>query len=769
MRVVVPFGKRQIQGFVVGLTKENPDNVKLKEIEGLQDLQPVLGPEFLQLAQWMSQQTFAFMISCLQVMLPNALRASYQKSVRRLTNNAFDTEIEQFFGKQQEVFLTNDLDDKLFSKLEVLIKQQQIEVVYHVKDKVKAKYQQVIYPTLSDKQYQELLQKIPKNAKRQQRLLNCLLQLAKKGENGLQKDLANIFELDNQDFKIALQKGWLTRQKIEHYRDPYQKEIQSSQPLCLNSEQAIALEKITHDIIAKKATTFLLQGVTGSGKTEVYLQSIAQALKLNKTALMLVPEISLTPQMVRRVKSRFGQDVAVLHSGLSDGEKYDEWRRIKRKEAKVVVGARSAVFAPLEDLGLIIMDEEHESSYKQEDMPRYHTRDVALWRSKYQQCPLVLGSATPSLESRARAQKGVYCWLRLNQRANGQTLPEVKLIDMRKVAKYAPTPDISQELLEALKDRISKKEQAVLLLNRRGHSVFAMCHDCGLVLRCPNCDISLTYHLDTNSLRCHYCGHEQAFLKTCPSCQGKKIRCYGTGTQKIEQELQKLLPNANILRMDVDTTRKKGAHEQLLEEFGAKKADILLGTQMIAKGLDFPDVTLVGVLNADTTLAFPDFRANEKTFQLLTQVSGRAGRATKKGEVLIQTFNPQNYAISLAKTQNYERFFALEMNMRHRGGYPPYYYTIKITASDKDEATVARELYRLKNELQSYLSSSAKILGPTPKPITRINNRYYYQIVIKYKNEPQLESYLQELLIASQGKQRQGLQLTIDRNPLNFI
>ena len=570
--------------------------------------------------------------------------------------------------------------------------------------------------------------------------------------------------------KVAAEKGWITRYQIEKYRNPYQiDQVQPSTPKKLTAEQAQATNAVDQAIDEKKATTFLLEGVTGSGKTEVYLQIIQHALAQGKSALMLVPEISLTPQIVRQFKARFGDQVALLHSALSDGERYDEWRRIEKGDAQVVVGARSAIFAPIKNLGVIIMDEEHETSYKQEDMPRYHARDVAQWRGQYHHCPVVLGSATPSLESRARAQKGVYQWLRLTKRINGKDLPHVQLVDMRQAGRYAPTTDISQELATEIQKKLALNEQVVLMLNRRGYSSFLMCRECGEVIKCPNCDISLTYHKDTNSLKCHYCGHEEPVPQVCPNCHSKAVRYFGTGTQRVEKELTELFPTARILRMDVDTTRRKGAHERILDEFGKHHADILLGTQMIAKGLDFPNVTLVGVLNADTSLGLPDFRASERTFQLLTQVSGRAGRAEKEGNVLIQTYNPDHYAIQYAQRQDYEHFFGKEMQVRHQGGYPPYYYTIQITASARTEADAAQKMFQIRGEIVNYLSQNAVILGPTPQSIMRINNRYYYQLVIKYKNEPQLENYLQNLLLTSQKEERNGLQIVIDRDPMNFI
>ena len=565
--------------------------------------------------------------------------------------------------------------------------------------------------------------------------------------------------------------GWLTMSEQEVQRDPYANHtFERDQALVLNQEQAAAAAAITTAMEAQEAETFLLAGITGSGKTEVYLQTIATALAAGQTAIMLVPEISLTPQTVRRFKQRFGEAVAVLHSGLSEGEKYDEWRKIERKEAQVVVGARSAIFAPLEHIGLIIIDEEHESSYKQDDTPRYHARDLALWRAQYHHCPVVLGSATPSLESRARAQKKVYHLLELTARAHGAAvLPTIEVVDLRQQATKGQMQSFSASLLTKIEERLGAQEQIVLMLNRRGYSSFMMCRDCGYVLPCPNCDISLTLHMDSRRMKCHYCGHEEGIPQECPQCQSNKIRYYGTGTQKVEEELQALFPTSRILRMDVDTTRRKGSHERLLTAFGNHEADILLGTQMIAKGLDFPNVTLVGVLNADTALNLPDFRAAEKTFQLLTQVSGRAGRGTKPGEVVIQSFNPQHYAIELAQQQNYEAFYRREMLMRHQGNYPPYYFTVQIVASHEEENQAAKKMYQIAQALKGSLSAASIILGPTPKAVMRVKNRYYYQLVVKYKNEPGLQAELKQVLADSQKEMQQGLRIAIDVEPLNFI
>lgn len=770
MRVVVEFGNgnRKIQGFVTGLTDEYSGEHQLKSVIDVLDLNPVLSDEAIAMADWLTQRTFAFKIRCLQVMLPNAMRASYRKTLKLIGKN-ITPDLATLFDHQSEVeFNPQKLTSSQLNQIEKLRKANQIEIVYHVDDRAKSKLVWAFKAQMTVEELQTAKKTLRKNAAKQKRLLDFLI--TNHEQEFVQSDVTRENNFTANDLKVAAEKGWITRYQIEKYRNPYQiDQVQPSTPKKLTAEQAQATNAVDQAIDEKQAATFLLEGVTGSGKTEVYLQIIQHALAQGKSALMLVPEISLTPQIVRQFKARFGDQVALLHSALSDGERYDEWRRIEKGDAQVVVGARSAIFAPIKNLGVIIMDEEHETSYKQEDMPRYHARDVAQWRGQYHHCPIVLGSATPSLESRARAQKGVYQWLRLTKRINGKDLPHVQLVDMRQAGRYAPTTDISQELATEIQKKLALNEQVVLMLNRRGYSSFLMCRECGEVIKCPNCDISLTYHKDTNSLKCHYCGHEEPVPQVCPNCHSKAVRYFGTGTQRVEKELTELFPTARVLRMDVDTTRRKGAHERILDEFGKHHADILLGTQMIAKGLDFPNVTLVGVLNADTSLGLPDFRASERTFQLLTQVSGRAGRAEKEGNVLIQTYNPDHYAIQYAQRQDYEHFFGKEMQVRHQGGYPPYYYTIQITASARTEADAAQKMFQIRGEIVNYLSQNAVILGPTPQSIMRINNRYYYQLVIKYKNEPQLENYLQNLLLTSQKEERNGLQIVIDRDPMNFI
>ncbi|EGO6607693.1 primosomal protein N' [Enterococcus faecalis] len=775
MRVEVPFGNgnRHVQGFVLAIepmaaTVLDEANVQLKELVAVLDLKSVLNTEMLALADYMKEKTFAFKITCLQTMLPSVMRADYQKYIY-LTDELSEELQDQLFYGLEEISWDQAQERGILPQLMALRKQQKVDIRYEVTTRNKVKMVRFIQAAKEFEQLEEIRLGLRKGAKKKEQLLYYLQRL------GTEKVTA-VKEMKELGFSTALlneaaKNGWLTFIEKEAYRDPFANQtFEKTTALSLNAEQQVAVETILQSVQEQQSQTYLLEGITGSGKTEVYLQVIAEVLNQGKTAIMLVPEISLTPQMVQRFKSRFGEHVAVMHSGLSQGEKYDEWRKIERGEAEVVVGARSAIFAPIENIGVIIIDEEHEASYKQEETPRYHARDLAIWRSEYHHCPVVLGSATPSLESRARAQKNVYQRLRLTQRANqAATLPTIDVVDMRQEVENGNVSSFSMSLQEKLQERLEKNEQSVLLLNRRGYSSFVMCRDCGYVLPCPNCDISLTLHMDSKTMKCHYCGHEERIPYRCPNCGQDKIRYYGTGTQKVEEELQTLLPDSRILRMDVDTTRRKGAHEKILRTFGEGQADILLGTQMIAKGLDFPNVTLVGVLNADTALNLPDFRSSERTFQLLTQVSGRAGRAEKPGEVIIQSFNPEHYAIQLAKAQDYEDFYTKEMYIRHRGDYPPYYFTVQITASHPEENEAAKQMFQIAMKLKQGLSPQAILLGPTPNAIMRVNNRYFYQVIIKYKQEPMLQPLLKEILTDTQRATARGLKLSIDAEPMNFI
>lgn len=770
MRVVVPFGKgdRQVQGFVVGVDVPHHFDGELRPLAALMDLQPVVNDELQKLSQWMADDTYSFWISCLYTMLPTALKGKTQRLIRVIAPLS-DEERRGLFDQQDELdFATIQQDPDLVAKIIKLRRQKKVRFEYRVKNRAGVKTITGIRSLLTPDQAGLVASHLSKRAVAQHRLLDFLA--GHFDQTILEKEVEKQANISASTVKKGEEEHWLIKLPVEQYRRPHQgKGCQKTAPLKLNQEQQDALSAVANAMDQEKTQTFLLQGVTGSGKTEVYLQAIAKALQKGQTALMLVPEISLTPQMVARVCGRFGEQVAILHSNLSQGERYDEWRRIDRGQARVVVGARSAIFAPLKNLGIIIMDEEHETSYKQDDSPQYHARDVAKWRAKYHQAVLLLGSATPSLESRSRAQVGVYQLLRLSHRVNGQSLPPIEVVDMRPEIRQQGETNFSRRLMELLQDRLGKGEQSILMLNRRGFSSFMMCRDCGAVLKCPNCDISLTLHMDTRTMRCHYCGHEEPIPQYCPQCHSRHIRYYGTGTEKVAAQLSALLPAARVLRMDVDTTRRKGMHEKILRQFGEHQADILLGTQMIAKGLDFPDVTLVGVLNADTGLELPDFRASEHTFDLLAQVSGRAGRADKPGHVIIQTFNPDHYAIRLAQAHDYDRFFATEMNVRYRGGYPPYYYTVRVMASHEQEAVAAKAMIRISEQIKRSVAPSTVILGPSPRPIARMKRRYYYQLVIKYKQDPQLHRILTTVLTETQPRGFRDLQVSIDPEPQFFM
>ncbi|HET3258298.1 primosomal protein N' [Streptococcus pneumoniae] len=764
MRVHVPFGKgnRLIQGIVLGLESQSDGEEMeqdLKDIAEVLDFSPVLTPEQLWLAEELRKSVFSYKISILKAMLPGFLNSSYDKILYPLEGLSQEERVRLFDSEDSLAFSSLDLGKQ--AEMMRLTRKGLLGLEYQAVDQKKVKTQS--WYEVDHAQLEGV--EISTRAKKKLELRDYLLSHPESAS------LASLLEsYSREQVNFFVDQGAVTIVQKEVRRSTaYFEGIEASRPLELNPEQRQARDAVVSSI-GSSQPPFLLQGITGSGKTEVYLQIIQGALDKGKTAILLVPEISLTPQMTERFIARFGDKVAILHSGLSNGEKYDEWRKVERGDAQVVVGARSAIFAPLKNLGVMIIDEEHEAAYKQDSNPRYHAREVAILRAQYNQATLVLGSATPSLESRARAGKGVYQHLRLTQRANPlATIPEVQVIDFRDYIGQNETSNFTPPLLEAIQDRLVKKEQMVLMLNRRGYSSFVMCRECGTVDTCPNCDISLTLHMDTKTMNCHYCGFSKDIPQVCPNCKSHSIRYYGTGTQKAYDELAELFPQARILRMDVDTTRKKGSHQALLDQFGRGEADILLGTQMIAKGLDFPNVTLVGVLNADTALNLPDFRSSERTFQLLTQVAGRAGRAEKAGQVLIQSYNSQHYAIRFAKDQDYEGFYAYEMGIRRQLGYPPYYFTIGITLSHKKEEEVFKRAYEVMNILRSGLSETSPILGPTPKPIARTHNLYHYQILIKYRLEDELGPTLNQVLALTQERENSELRLSIDHEPQQFL
>ncbi len=530
----------------------------------------------------------------------------------------------------------------------------------------------------------------------------------------------------------------------------------------LTNDQASVYEKVKSSF--NKFEPFLLYGITGSGKTEVYIKLIEDVIKSGKTGIVLVPEISLTHQIAKRFYEVFGSDVAILHSSLSEGEKYDEYLKIYRGEVHVVVGTRSAIFAPLQNLGIIIIDEEDASSYKQDNNPRYHARDIANYRAKYNNIPLLLASATPSLDSKARADKGVYTLLTLKNRVGTSILPKIHVVNMEDEMKKR-NMIFSDLLVNKMKEKLSKGEQIILLLNRRGFSTYITCSNCGFTYKCPSCDITLTYHKSTNNLICHYCGYQKSCEDLCPKCHEKALNYYGLGTEKLEEKLKELLPSASIVRMDQDTTSRKGSHERIIEDFKSEKYNILLGTQMISKGLDFPKVTLVGVINADTTLNIPNFKASENTFALLHQVAGRSGRSTSPGEVIIQTFNPDNYVIKCVIDNSYDKFYLNEMKFRQKLKYPPYFYLVSLKVIGKDYQNTIDTSKKVKNYLEKNLKDVI-VLGPTTASVFKFNNEYRMQVILKYKFCDNLKDVLKEL--DNLFTMNKDIRLEIDFNPINI-
>ena len=584
-----------------------------------------------------------------------------------------------------------------------------------------------------------------------------ILELFNDKDEILKKDATNI---SSSSVNTLIKHNVLKEIKKEVYRI----DEDSSKEECkikLNEEQSYAFNEVKRNL--NNYVSYLLHGVTGSGKTEVYMHIIEEVLKLKKEAIVLVPEISLTPQMVRVFKNRFGKDIAILHSRLSNGEKYDEWRKIERKEVSIAIGARSAIFAPFDNLGVIIIDEEHSTTYKQENLPRYNAIDVAIWRAKRHNCPLVLGSATPSIESYSRAKAGIYKLLVLSERVN-KNLPKVEIINMRDEFKKGNRV-LSSVLYKCIEDRLNKKEQIILLLNRRGYSTVITCHDCGFTYKCPNCDIPLTYHKGIDKMKCHYCDIEFSKLDTCPNCKSKNIDSFGMGTEKLEQEIRNTFEGIRTVRMDVDTTSTKGSHEKIINDFADYKYDMLIGTQMISKGLDFANVTLVGVINGDASLNIPDFRNSERTFQLLNQVAGRAGRASKPGEVIIQGFNIDHYSITLAAKHDYNKFYEEELKVRKILKYPPFCNLCFVKISSKNFNYLDSEGKKISKFLIDKLPSNV-VLGPALASIPKLNNVYNMQIIIKYKTIKDIYKEIEYLV--NHYKSDSKLTFQIDINPLRM-
>ena len=688
-RVLVPFGNRKLEGFVLDIHENNNTSTNLKTIENILDENPVLTSELIELGKYMSKKTISSLISCYQAMLPKALKA----------------------------------------KAKVKINKKLIKFI-----KLNIDYNEALNNAKNDKQKE---------------IINSL----KNGEKKL-TDISCI----NSSYKTLLNNGILKEILEEEYRIKNNTSVTKSN-IILNDEQKNAVSSI----LLNKFKPYLLFGVTGSGKTEVYMHVIKKVIDLGREVIVLVPEISLTPQLINNFRERFGDNIAVLHSGLSDGEKYDEWRKIERQEVKIVIGARSAIFAPFTNLGLIVMDEEHVSTYKQENNPKYSTHDMAIFRAKYNNIPVIFGSATPSIESYTRAINNVYKLIELKKRINN-SLPNVEIIDMKDEYKHG-NKIISSSLKEKLESIIEKKEQAIILLNRRGFSTITTCKNCGYVHKCKNCDIPLTYHKSSNSYKCHYCGYTTSNLRVCPVCKSDDLDNMGLGTEKLEEYINKNIKGAKVIRMDVDTTSRKGSHERIINSFKNGDANILLGTQMIAKGLDFPNVTLVGVINADATLNVPDFRSSERTFQLLNQVSGRSGRASLKGNVVIQAFNTDHYSIVLASKNRYLDFYEKEISYRKKLLYPPYCNLALIKISSRYENEVINESNKIVKYLNSVKAKDVIILGPSAPSMYKINNTFNMQIILKYKKT---ENIYNHLLYIKNLYDNKKIKVEIDINPIKI-
>jgi len=877
-RVGVPFGPRTVLGFVVGLSDSTGvDRKRLKAIDHVLDMYPPLTPELVELARWMSRTYLCHELTALQAMIPAALKAKYERYItisdRTSESNPWQLQvtgqekilsfIREKGGVSLDALLARFPEDSLWIREQIRV--GALEETQSIRNRMAKKKALTVFPPEEAAILAERAGQLARTAGRQKEVL---LHLAAHPEPVRLTELMVRLNVGAGTVKSLADKGWLELREVEVLRDPYAgRRFARTAPLALTPEQRRVFEPIRQAVVRSRQEVFLLHGVTGSGKTEVYLQAIQQCLDLDKEAIVLVPEISLTPQMVERFKGRFGDEVAVLHSRLSTGERYDEWRKISMKLVRVVIGARSAVFAPFTRLGLIIIDEEHESSYKQEESPKYHAREVAVERARAHQAVVVLGSATPSLESyyralpepaaaarretaaagsaeaAARAERGGlsgaaastdsaaaaaftnaaepgggslaepgsrslagpaaaaprFRLLTMAERVENRPLPPVHIVDMRSELSAGNRSMFSRPLYRALAERLQRGEQSVLLLNRRGYSTFVMCRTCGFTLQCPHCDISLTYHQSSHLVRCHYCGYTERQPDVCPECGSSHIRYFGTGTQKVEEELAKLFPGIRVIRMDVDTTSEKGSHEKWLTLFRNKQADVLLGTQMVAKGLDFPDVTLVGVIAADTVLGLPDFRAAERTFQLLTQVAGRAGRHHLPGEVFVQTYNPDHYSILRSAKHDYAGFVEEELAVRRECGYPPYCGLILVTLSHpeipflvRSAEAFAKKLRELAQAAGVYKDAAApvagdlfaelegggglppvgevEVLGPVASPIARIKDRYRFRSMIKYRGSAPVSELAAKAAAAfDEACAKENLQISIDVDPLMLM
>jgi len=788
-RALVPFGREKKLGFVVS-TSSSAEVKKTKELLDLIDEEPIITPEILELTRWVSEYYYASWGECLRAALPPELQVhtllwvhkkeppllNYEDNKIKLSSrekkviNALEGE-----RPQKITFLEKKIGSKgIYSALHSLEKKGKVELYYELsKPKGNIKYEKMVSLKGDSLEEKKLIETYIETLKKRSPKEASLLELLIKGNRELPlRELNQRIKGASQILNRLEKRGLVRSFYREKLREPlWGMNIECAQEFSLNQEQKDALEKLEKTLIERKYHPFLLYGVTGSGKTQIYIEIIKKVLEKNKDALVLVPEISLTPQIIYRFKSVFGEKVGSYHSSLSAGERFDAWRGMKEGKLKVVVGTRSAIFSPLKDLGVIVVDEEQDFSYKQKEPdPKYNARDLAIVRGKMNKALVILGSATPSLESFYNVEKGKYTLLQLTQRVDLKPLPRVKIVDLKEERKKKNYSVFSFELLSQLKRKIEKGEQAILFLNRRGFSNFIKCQECGYIFRCPHCDITLNFHRTDFSLRCHYCNYKVQASSICPECSGSRLAYKGVGTQRIEEEIKKNFPAVPIRRMDQDTTYRKDSHWEILKSFASKDFSLLLGTQMVTKGLDFPDVTLVGVILADTSLDFPDFRAREKTFQLLTQVAGRAGRGKLGGEVIFQTYYPEDWAIKLSAEQKFLDFYEKELKEREELFYPPFSRLILIRFQGKDKKKVEKVAESFGFELSDSLKSKFfEILGPAPAPLPKIKDDYRFQILIKTKEIRAITQKINLILEKNLPRNHSGVKISIEVDPLEIM
>lgn len=771
-RVIVPFskGNKEVEGFCVGL-KEATKAKNLKSIKCLANQPQAFDEEMLELIDWMRDRYLATYLDVIHAVVPagSAVHASEWLFIKDSVSSSSPliNQIAKIIidngGAMETDALEAMFEQSIKSQIRSMIKAGTLTKGFKHTSMVTAKTQKCARLLISGEEALREAQKIAPKAPVQAEVLRAL----SREQYISLTDLRGISSSAHSAVTSLLKKEKIEVFDKELERDPFMnKEFVKTSALSPTFEQKNAIERINHSVDSDKSDVFLLHGVTGSGKTEVFMQAIDHAIAMGKTALVLVPEISLTPQMVSRFVSRFGDKVAILHSALSMGERYDQWKRIFDGNADIVIGARSAVFAPLKNIGIIIIDEEHSDTYKSEMLPRYHAREVSIKRAEQCGAAVVLASATPSVESMYKARTGEYELLEMKKRYNENAMPKVYIADMRSELENGNKSMFSKLLQDEIIKNLKAGEQTILFLNRRGFSTFVSCRSCGYVPKCPNCNISLTYHRFDNRLKCHYCGYEHENYRLCPTCGSKYIRYFGGGTQKVEEEIKKTFPMASVIRMDVDTTGKKQSHEEIISRFEREKTDILIGTQMVAKGLDFENVTLVGVISADTMLHINDFRSEERTFAMLEQVSGRAGRGKKTGRAVIQTYTPENEAVSLAGSHDYSAFYESEILKRKLMWYPPYSDIICVMFSGISETITLRSARYFLKQLDIKNSAKTQILGPVAAAIAKMNNKYRYRIIIKCENGDSLNAaILKARKECKKHEDYKSVAVVVDKNP----